>query len=55
MTEGKNDRVKTVKINQNAADAFATENGARDREHYERHFRIMFRLSPKEPLRHGNA
>lgn len=48
--KGQIDRVKAAKIYQDAADDFAPENGARDREHHERHFRIMFRLNPKEPL-----
>ncbi|MEE4075165.1 hypothetical protein V2I49_07455 [Pseudomonas viridiflava] len=48
--KGKFDQAKADKINQDAADTFAPENGARDREHHERHFRIMFRLNPKESL-----
>lgn len=48
--QGKFDKAKADKINQDAADTFAPENGARDREHHERHFRIMFRLNPKESL-----
>jgi hypothetical protein len=41
---------ETDRILQEAADAFAKENGARDREHQERHIRIKFRLNPKEAL-----
>ena len=48
--KGKIDQAKADKINQDAADAFAPENGARDREHHERHIRILFRLNPKEQL-----
>lgn len=44
------DQIKAEKIKQEAADAFSPENGARDREHQERHTRIMFRLNPKEEL-----
>ncbi|WP_350313551.1 hypothetical protein OHJ28_07960 [Dickeya fangzhongdai] len=47
---GKYDSVKAKNISQEAADAFSPENGARDREHQERHTRIMFRLNPKEDL-----
>lgn len=38
------------KILQDYADSFSKENGARDREHQERHIRIKFRLNPKEEL-----
>lgn len=48
--KGRVDPEKANKIQQDIADAFAPENGARDREHQERHFRIMFRLNPKEAL-----
>ncbi|MFP1817376.1 hypothetical protein ACLEC2_16490 [Lonsdalea quercina] len=44
---GKVDPVKAGKI---LHDAFSPENGARDREHQERHTRIMFRLNPQEDL-----
>lgn len=47
---GKVDMTKAGKIWQDAADAFSPENGARDREHQERHIRIMFRLNPKKDL-----
>lgn len=47
---GEVDQAKAKKIFQDAADAFSPENGARDREHQERHIRIMFRLNPKEDL-----
>lgn len=47
---GKVDMIKAGKIWQDAADAFSPENGARDREHQERHIRIMFRLNPKKDL-----
>jgi hypothetical protein len=47
---GKVDQTKANQILQSAADAFSPENGARDREHQERHFRIMFRLNPKKDL-----
>lgn len=47
---GKVDPAKAGKILQEAADAFSPENGARDREHQERHTRIMFRLNPQEDL-----
>jgi len=46
--KGNIDQLKVDKIHQDAADAFAPENGARDREHHERHIRILFRLNPKE-------
>jgi len=46
--KGNIDQLKVDRINQDAADAFAPENGARDREHHERHIRILFRLNPKE-------
>lgn len=42
------DPAKVSKILQDAAEAFSSENGARDREHHERHVRIMFRLNPKK-------
>jgi hypothetical protein len=48
--KGNIDQKKAKKIHQEVADAFTPENGARDREHHERHIRIMFRLNPKEPL-----
>lgn len=48
--EGKLDPVKQEAILQAAADAFSVEHGARDREHQERHIRLMLRLNPKEPL-----
>lgn len=35
---------------QSALDNFSKENGSRDREHQERHIRIMFRLNPEEKL-----
>ncbi|WP_400564396.1 hypothetical protein ACFELC_23660 [Pseudomonas aeruginosa] len=41
------------RIRQEAADAFSPENGARDREHQERHIRLLFRLNPKEQLHVG--
>ncbi|MDD1969151.1 hypothetical protein NPS29_27830 [Pseudomonas putida] len=44
------DHAKAIKIYQEAADAFSPENGARDREHHERHLRIMFRLNPEKEL-----
>lgn len=44
------DHAKANKIYQVAADAFSPENGARDREHHERHLRIMFRLNPEKEL-----
>ncbi|HCI1651744.1 TPA: hypothetical protein NOE00_002094 [Pseudomonas aeruginosa] len=47
---GKVDMARASKIHQEAADAFAPENGARDREHQERHIRLMFRLNPKKEL-----
>ncbi|KSR45978.1 hypothetical protein [Pseudomonas aeruginosa] len=47
---GKVDMARANKILQEAADAFAPENGARDREHQERHIRLMFRLNPKKEL-----
>ncbi|WP_346842234.1 hypothetical protein RAL92_10975 [Metapseudomonas otitidis] len=47
---GEVDQAKACKILQDAADAFSPENGARDREHQERHIRIMFRLNPKKDL-----
>ncbi|MGP5106113.1 hypothetical protein [Pseudomonas helleri] len=46
--KGNIDQLKVGKIHQDAADAFAPENGARDREHHERHIRILFRLNPSE-------
>lgn len=49
-TSGRVDQAKMNQILQSAADAFSPENGARDREHQERHFRIMFRLNPKKDL-----
>lgn len=48
--EAKGSQEAAARIQQEAADAFSSENGARDREHQERHFRIKFRLNPKEPL-----
>ncbi|UJD98928.1 hypothetical protein FS592_10180 [Serratia plymuthica] len=47
---GEVDQIKAEDIYQEAADAFSPENGARDREHQERHTRIMFRLNPQEKL-----
>lgn len=47
---GKVDMARANKILQEAADAFAPENGARDGEHQERHIRLMFRLNPKKEL-----
>ncbi|KPN91948.1 hypothetical protein [Pseudomonas nunensis] len=47
---GKTNQTKANQILQNAADAFSPENGARDREHQERHIRIMFRLNPNKDL-----
>lgn len=38
------------RILQDYADSFSIENGARDREHQERHIRIKFRLNPNEEL-----
>lgn len=37
-------------IAQKILDDFSKENGARDREHQERHIRIKFRLNPEEQL-----
>jgi len=48
--EAHDDPARSHRILQEAADAFSVENGARDREHQERHFRITFRLNPREPL-----
>ncbi|ELA3176142.1 TPA: hypothetical protein ACK1V4_000766 [Klebsiella aerogenes] len=48
--DGTVDQVKAGKILQEITDKFSPENGARDREHQERHTRIMFRLNPKEEL-----
>lgn len=48
--DGTVNQVKAGKILQEIADKFSPENGARDREHQERHTRIMFRLNPKEEL-----
>ncbi|HGY1114530.1 TPA: hypothetical protein ACNUX9_001329 [Providencia rettgeri] len=48
--DGTVDQVMAGKILQEIADKFSLENGARDREHQERHTRIMFRLNPKEEL-----
>ncbi|HCM9312339.1 hypothetical protein [Enterobacter kobei] len=48
--DGTVDQVKAGKILQEIADKFSPENGARDREHQERHTRIMFRLNPNEEL-----
>jgi hypothetical protein len=48
--EAKNDSLKAKKILQDAADTFSPENGARDRDHQERHIRIKFRLNPEEDL-----
>lgn len=45
---GKLDSAKVSKILQDATDTFSLENGARDREHHERHIRIMLRLNPKK-------
>ena len=39
---------KRNEIVQKMIDDFSKENGARDREHQERHIRIKFRLNPKE-------
>lgn len=39
---------KRNEIVQKILDDFSKENGARDREHQERHIRIKFRLNPKE-------
>lgn len=39
---------KRNEIVQKMLDDFSKENGARDREHQERHIRIKFRLNPKE-------
>lgn len=39
---------KRNEILQKMLDDFSKENGARDREHQERHIRIKFRLNPKE-------
>uniref|UniRef100_UPI002360E762 hypothetical protein n=1 Tax=Providencia rettgeri TaxID=587 RepID=UPI002360E762 len=47
---GNVDQIKAREIYQEAADAFSPENGSRDREHQERHTRIMFRLNPQEKL-----
>ncbi|CUR75008.1 hypothetical protein ACOTB6_08670 [Achromobacter xylosoxidans] len=47
---GEIDPAKANKIFQDVADAFSPENGARDREHQERHIRLMFRLNPKKDL-----
>ncbi|MCF7767282.1 hypothetical protein [Achromobacter pulmonis] len=47
---GEIDPVMASKIFQDVADAFSPENGARDREHQERHIRLMFRLNPKKDL-----
>ncbi len=44
------DPTVATRISQEAADTFSDENGARDREHQERHIRLKFRLNPKEPL-----
>lgn len=41
---------KADRIRQEAADTFSPENGARDREHQERHIRLLFRLNPEEQL-----
>ncbi|MFC5580976.1 hypothetical protein [Rhodanobacter terrae] len=48
--EANGDPAVVNRIEQEAADAFTAENGARDREHHERHIRLKFRLNPKEPL-----
>lgn len=48
--EAQNDSLKANKIGQDAADTFSLENGARDRDHQERHIRIKFRLNPEEDL-----
>jgi ElaB/YqjD/DUF883 family membrane-anchored ribosome-binding protein len=44
------DPVKRNQIEQEAADNFSKINGELDRSHQERHFRIRFRLNPKEDL-----
>lgn len=49
-SHGSNGDQAAVLTQQDAADAFSAENGARDREHQERHIRIKFRLNPQEPL-----
>lgn len=48
--EANGDPDKAMAIALSITDVFGPENGARDREHQERHIRIKFRLNPKESL-----
>ncbi|HBR0756283.1 MULTISPECIES: hypothetical protein [Klebsiella] len=48
--EANGDQHKAMEIAQSITDVFGQENGARDREHQERHIRIKFRLNPEESL-----
>ena len=49
-SKGRFNSAKANSIRQTAADAFSVENGARDREHQERHIRILLRLNPSKLL-----
>lgn len=48
--DGIYDPARVDKIHQEEADKFSPENSKREREHHERHIRIMFRLNPTEDL-----
>lgn len=48
--DSKDCRATKSEIPQEIADSFSIENGARDREHQERHIRIKLRLNPSENL-----
>lgn len=48
--EAKDCQAAKSQIFQEIVDSFSMENGARDREHQERHIRIKFRLNPTEDL-----